>query len=244
MKASPDVPPLEVYLLGLVDFQDVLLLQRRIVYEIGDGQGASLVLCEHPPTISVGRSGSRAHIGPDDEMLRSLGIRVHWVSRGGGCLLHLPGQLAAYLAIPLNVHGLTLSGYLDGLHRAVVSVLEEFDLHGSTRPDLPGVFLGSPRVASVGVAVSRWIAYHGVTLNVGPYLDLFDILEEPGGVSGPLRQTSMESRRQRHTPMSRVREALIRHLERVLGLERHHVYTGHPLIRRKVLSHVYAPTPG
>ncbi len=244
MKASPNAPPLEVYLLGLVDFEDVLLLQRRIVYELGEGGGASLVLCEHPPTMSVGRSGSRAHIVPDDETLRALGIRVHWVSRGGGCLLHLPGQLAAYLATPLQVHGLTLSGYIDGLHEAVVGVLEEFDLHGSTRPDLPGVFLGSSRVASVGVAVSRWIAYHGVTLNVGPFLDLFEILQEPGIGSGPLRQTSMESRRQRCTPMSRVREALVRHLERVLGLERHHVYTGHPLIRRKVLSHVYAPTPG
>ena len=83
-----------------------------------------------------------------------------------------------------------------------------------------------------------------MTLNVGPYLDLFDMLEEPGAGSSPLRQTSMESRRQRSIPMSRVREALIRHLERVLGLERHHVYSSHPLIRRKVLSHVYAPTPG
>ena len=135
MKASPDAPPLEVYLLGLVDFEDVLLLQRRIVYELGEGRGASLVLCEHPPTISVGRSGSRAHIAPDDDTLRALGIRVHWVSRGGGCVLHLPGQLAAYLAIPLQEHGLTLSRYLDGLHEAVLGVLEEFDLKGidSTR---------------------------------------------------------------------------------------------------------------
>ena len=112
------------------------------------------------------------------------------------------------------------------------------------RADLPGVFLGQARVASVGVAVNRWIAYHGLTLNVGPFLDLFDLLDEPGIGSAALRQTSMESRRQRCTPMAKVRESLIRHLERVLGLERHHVYTGHPLIRRKVLSHVYAPSPG
>ena len=60
----------------------------------------------------------------------------------------------------------------------------------------------------------------------------------------PLRHTSMEARRQRHTAMSKVREALIRQLEQVFGLERHHVYTHHPLIRRKVGSHVYAPSPG
>ena len=100
------------------------------------------------------------------------------------------------------------------------------------------------RVASIGVAVNRWIAYHGLTLNVGPYLDLFELLDEPGMASVPLRQTSMESRRQRGTPMHRVRESMIRNLELCLGFQRHHVYTGHPLIRRKVLSHVYAPTPG
>ena len=244
MYPSLDAHTLEVFLLGLVDYQEVLLLQRRIVYELGDGGPASLLLCEHPPTISVGRAGSRAHVALDDDGLRALGIHTRWVNRGGGCILHLPGQLAAYPVVPLQDSGLTLAGYLEGLHHAIVGVLDEFDLSGSVRTDLPGVFLGQARVASVGVAVNRWIAYHGLTINVGPFLDLFDLLEEPGIESAWLRQTSMESRRRRCIPMPRVRESLIRHLERVLGVERHHVYTGHPLIRRKVLSHVYAPTPG
>ncbi len=94
-------------MLGLVDFSEVQQLQRRIVYELGEQAGAALILCEHPPTISVGRSGSRAHIGPDDETLQALGIKVHWVNRGGGCVLHLPGQLAAYFALPLDTFGLT-----------------------------------------------------------------------------------------------------------------------------------------
>ena len=64
-------------MLGLVDFAEVQQLQRRIVYDLGEQGGAALILCEHPPTISVGRSGSRAHIAADDEMLRAMGIRVH-----------------------------------------------------------------------------------------------------------------------------------------------------------------------
>ena len=135
--------------------------------------------------------------------------------------------------------------YVDGLQNAVVGVLDEFDLKGTTRPDAPGVFLGHARVASVGIAVNRWIAYHGLTLNVGPFLEPFEmILDEPGVGSDPLRQTSMESRRQRLTPMPKVREALIRRLETEFGLERHHIYTHHPLIRRKVFDHVYAPSAG
>lgn len=244
MKPSSDSPALETYLLGHVDFLEVQSLQRRLVYELGAQRGACLILCEHPPTISVGRSGSRAHILPDDNALRGMGIGMHWVNRGGGCVLHLPGQIAAYIAMPLQPPALTLSGYLAGLQQTLLAVLDEFMLRGDVRPDHSGVFLGRARVASFGVAVNRWIAYHGFSLNVGPCLDLFDILDEPGIDKSPLHQTSMESRLQRHVPMSRVREAIIHHLQRVFTLERHLLYTRHPLIRRKVLSHVYAPSPG
>jgi lipoate-protein ligase B len=158
--------------------------------------------------------------------------------------LHIPGQLAAYLVLPLDRLGLNLQGYLDGMNRAMLGVLEEFDLRGEARPEAPGIFLGPARVGTLGVAVNRWIAYHGLTLNVGPYLEWFEMLDEPGFGPDPLRQTSMEARRQRPAPMARVRETLIRRLETVFGLERHHVYTHHPLIRRKVRAHVYAQSPG
>jgi lipoyl(octanoyl) transferase len=244
MRPTPELPALEVYMLGLVDFLEVQQLQRRIVYELGESGGAALILCEHPPTISVGRSGSRAHILPDDEALQGLGVRVFYVNRGGGCILHVPGQLAAYLALSLDLLGLNLQQYIDRLHSIILGVLEEFDLTGTLRPELPGVFSGESRIATVGVAVNRWIAYHGMTLNVGPYLELFDVLEEPGIGRAPLRHTSMEARRQRQTPMPKVRESLIRNLEEAFGLERHHLYTEHPQIKRKVLAHVYAPSPG
>lgn len=238
---SPQLPPLEVYLLGLVDFEDVQQFQRRLVYE----QGASLLLCEHPPTISVGRAGSRAHIVPDDESLRGLGIRMHWVNRGGGCILHLPGQLAAYVVMPLEQLGLSLNDYVARLHTAVCGVLNEFELRGTTVPGVGGVFLGQARVATVAVAVNRWIAYHGVTLNVGSHLAPFDLIDEPGlGGMLSLRQTSMEARRQRPAPMARVREAMIRHVETTFGLERHHLYTQHPLVRRKARAHVYVESHG
>lgn len=244
MRPISSLPALEVYMLGLVDFAEIQQLQRRIVYEQSERGGAALILCEHPPTISIGRAGTRAHIAADDELLRNMGIRTYYVNRGGGCILHLPGQLAACLVFPLEPPRISLQAYLDRLHLTIVKVLAEFDLTGITRPGIPGVFLDRSRVATVGIAVNRWIAYHGITLNVGPYLELFDLLEEPGIGSSVLRQTSMESRRQRAAPMAKVRESLIRHLEEVLELERHHIYTQHPQIRRKVLVHAYAPSPG
>lgn len=241
MSQTSEPPPLSVFLLGLVDFLDAQSLQRRLVYDLGESGGAALILCEHPPTISVGRAGSRSHIVADDERLRSLGVRMHWVNRGGGCVLHLPGQLVAYFAVSLDRLGLDLRHYLEDLHSSVLRILDEFDLKGTIRPDLPGVFLGNARVASVGVAVNRWVAYHGLTLNVGPYLEPFEwLLEEPGVGDYPLRQTSIESRRQRPTPIPKVKESLVRNLEHVFKLKHHHVFTQHPLVRRKAFEHVYA----
>lgn len=233
-----------MYLLGLVEFDDVSRLQRRLVYDLGERPGAALILCEHPPTITVGRSGSRAHIALDDSELRSLAVPVRWVNRGGGCQLHIPGQLNAYLALSLQTFGLNVKQYVDRLHQVMLGVLPEFDLTGSTHADEPGVFLGPGRVGTVGVAVGRWIAYHGFTLNVGTFLEPFRLIDEPPKIAGgqAVRPTSMEAWRQRPTPMSKVREAVIRHVESNFGLERNHVYTAHPLIRRKVRADVFAPS--
>ena len=238
-------PPLEIYLLGLVDFDEAQLLQRRLVYDLGEGEAAgALVLCEHPPTISIGRSGSRSHIAADDEELRRQGIDVRWVNRGGGTTLHLPGQLNAYLALDLERAGLDLRAYIDGLHRAVIAMLADFTITGTTVPHVPGVFVNNGRVASIGVAVKRWIAYHGITVNVGPFLEPFQLLDEPGPDGDRLRLTSLEAQRQRPAPMSKVRESLIRHLEATFELSRHHVYTDHPLIRRKARLYAYAQSLG
>ncbi|MDB5350260.1 MAG: lipoate-protein ligase [Planctomycetota bacterium] len=243
MSPSP-LDPLEIYLLGEVSFDDVQRLQRRLVYDLGETRGGALILCEHPPILSVGRSGSRAHIRADDDELREMGLSMRWVNRGGGCLLHLPGQLAAYLVMPLEPRELDLGRYLETLHTVLIDVLAEFDLHGRTWPEQPGVFLNHSRVGSVGVAVNRWIAYHGMTLNVGPFLGPFDVLHEPGLARWPLRQTSMEAQRQRAAPMAKVRESLIRHIEHGFGLVRHHLYTDHPLVRAKARSNVYVSSFG
>jgi lipoyl(octanoyl) transferase len=245
-RVSPPPPSLEVYLLGVVPFMDAQRLQRRLVYDLGDGGGGgALILCEHPPTISIGRSGSRAHIRPGDDELRDSGIPVHWVGRGGSCVLHWPGQLAVSLILPLSRLGLDLYEYLERLNRLALGVLDEFDLHGATYRHTPGVFLGHARVASVGIAVNQWIAYHGLTLNVGLDMEPFDwLLDEPGIGPYRLHQTSMEARRQRPAPMAKVRESVIRNAELVFGLERHHLYTNHPLLRPEARHRAHVPSLG
>src|SRR5882757_3012289 len=121
MSLEPSILPagdftLQVYLLGVVEFESALVLQRRLAYQVaGERDGAVILLCEHPPLITVGRQGSRAHILCEPEELRAREWRVRWVNRGGGCVLHQPGQLVVYPIVALDRLGLSPAVYLQRL---------------------------------------------------------------------------------------------------------------------------------
>src|SRR5688572_28025616 len=107
LTTEADGAALHIYLLGLLPYDDGLRLQRRLADEVAADPGrACLVLCEHPPFISVGREGSHSHILLDPDDLEARRWPVRWVNRGGGCFLHLPGQLAVYPILPLKGLGL------------------------------------------------------------------------------------------------------------------------------------------
>src|SRR5947208_3657972 len=138
----------------------MLRCQRRLVYEVsGDRSRAVLILCEHAPLISVGREGSRDHIGYEPRDLAAREWPVRWVNRGGGCLLHLPGQLAVYPILALDRLGLDLRGYLDRLHSVLVDVITNMEVPADIRPGRAGVWAGGRLLAHVGVAVREWITY-------------------------------------------------------------------------------------
>src|SRR5690348_8506148 len=100
----PRPPAVEAHLLGTVSFEDCLALQQRLVYETSgrSDRQITLLVCEHPLKITVGRLGSRSHIHLSRHELVSRQIDVRWVNRGGGCLVHAPGQLAIYPIVPLD----------------------------------------------------------------------------------------------------------------------------------------------
>ena len=222
---------LEVHLLGLVDFESVLFLQERLVYEISgrnDRQGG-LLLCEHPPMVTIGREGSRGHIRVDSRELTSRQMTVRWLNRGGGCLVHAPGQLAVYPILPLDRLELGLTDYRRRLEDAIRDVSRELHVPTWTRDEEPGVWCRLGQLAQIGVAVKSWTSYHGAYVNVAPSLDLMRLVQS--NRSGePV--TSLAAQRGRATAMHSVREGLVRHLVRRLGYERFHLYTGHPLLRR------------
>lgn len=235
-------PALQAYLLGTVSFDAALAFQRLLVYQTtGDRASSTLVLCEHPPLITVGRHGSRAHILFEPEELQNRGWPVRWVNRGGGCVLHLPGQMIACPILALDRLGLGVATYLDRLQDVVLAVLDDFGIRGATQADRPGVWVNGRLIASVGVAVRDWVAYYGLALNINPDLHPFRMVR-----CDPLAREPMTSLvRERRGPLrtSMVRERFLEHFAEQFGFGRTSLFFHHPALgRRAPLDAVAAGT--
>jgi lipoyl(octanoyl) transferase len=220
---------LEVYLLGLVDFDAALFLQERLMMDVAqgdDGRGALLV-CEHPPLITIGREGSRADLCCESEDLTARQIEVRWLNRGGGTLVHLPGQLALYPILPLALRQLKLVDYRERLELAALDTCRELRVRAWRRSSRAGVFCRRGKIANVGVAVRSFVSSHGLFVNVNPPTDALALVRSGDGPAA-----SLASEHALPVAMSAVRESLIRRLAARLKFPRYHLYTGHPLLRR------------
>lgn len=222
---------LEAYLLGQIDFQRCLALQQRLVHEVASRQDGRicLLVCEHPNVITVGRSGSAGDVPIDATLLRTGQLAVHWVKRGGGCLVHAPGQLAIYPIVPLQWHGLTVGRYLTVLQEAIQKTLAQLNISVEARPPHFGLWGRTGQLVAFGVAVENWVAYHGAFVNVSPSMGLLRLLDGRRKLED--RLSCLVAERRGPTRMTTIRAELIRQLSEALGCDRYHLYTGHPLLK-------------
>jgi lipoyl(octanoyl) transferase len=229
---EPKTPALEAFLLGQIDFERVLALQQQLIVqcrERDDGQ-IVLLLCEHPSIVTVGRGGSAAEIATQSSLIRNRQIEVRWVNRGGGCMVHCPGQLAIYPIVPLQWHRFSIGEFLSRFCSGIIESLDDLNVQGTNTQGRYGVWGRTGQLAAIGVAVRRWVTYYGAYLNVCPPMGLFRLIE-----SDPLGQTKMSclvAERRGPVKMTTVRAELVRRLAENFGCDRYHLYTGHPLLRR------------
>lgn len=231
-------PPRRVmfHLLGCVSYFRCQDLQRRLVAHADSGtlSHASILLAEHPPEITVGRRGSRRHIRVPSDQLQRRGVQIRWVDRGGGCVLHGPGQLAVYPVLPIRAWGWRFSEYLERFRRGLVGLLREWGV--AARPTLPGagVWGQAGAVAALGVGVTRGVTHHGAWLNVHPNLPDFpriDIVPPECVLEDvPTTMSSLAAERRRPVTMASLRAGVIQYLSQTLECDPAHVTTGHPLL--------------
>lgn len=208
---------LEIVCLGKKDYGEVLKLQRGLV----DARANcvipdTLVLVEHNPVITVGRSGQTSHILASSDVLARNGIAVYEVERGGSVTYHGPGQLVGYpiMMLPGGLRGAV--GFLRKLEEVLIRVLHEFGVTGYRRPGMTGVWTDEGKVAAIGVAVRRNVTFHGFALNVDPNLSHFEWIV-PCGLAGE-RVTSLSRLVGHAVPLGEAGKSVIKGFRDVFGV--------------------------
>ncbi|MDA1230145.1 MAG: hypothetical protein O2856_05175 [Planctomycetota bacterium] len=222
----------EVRLLGAVDLPSVLALQKLMVHEVRcqSRTNAAILICEHPPTVTVGSGASLLELPESPRELESRLITVHKLRRDGHAILHQPGQLAAYVVVSLPECQLEEVEFRTCLQLAVIDTCRDVQVVATTSPDDPTAVSGRHGVvAELGIHVDDGVTSFGVFLNVSPRLD--EVREIGRGLLGQ-RISSLNAERVRPTQMPQVRSALVQHLCTHLGYPDYHLHTGHPFLKR------------
>lgn len=177
--------PLVVVDLGRRPYATVLELQRALCRARGEGviDEDILLLVEHDPVITLGRSTKASSLPVPPDQLPAHGVEVFEIERGGDVTFHGPGQLVGYPIVDLQQLKPDLHWYLRELEGAMIDALATLGVPGQRSPGQTGVWVGPRKLASIGVHVKKWITFHGFALNVTTDLTYFDLIV-PCGIEG------------------------------------------------------------
>jgi lipoate-protein ligase B len=142
-----------------------------------------LLLLEHPPTITLGRSGKLNNLLIKEEELRMRGISFWNVDRGGDITFHGPGQLVGYPILSLRSSERDVRGYMHNLEESLIRLLKRYGIEAARDSRFTGVWTEMGKIAAMGVHISRWITRHGFALNVSTDLTFFDLIVPCGIVN-------------------------------------------------------------
>jgi lipoyl(octanoyl) transferase len=167
--------------LGLAPYAETLARQRELAAARIEGKiGDVLLLCEHPPVVTLGRGAKAEHL----TVPLPAGVDLFEVERGGDVTFHGPGQLVGYPIIDLSQHKRDLHWYLRELEATLIDALGIFGIPAKRRAGLTGVWTeGDRKIASIGVHARQWVTWHGFALNVTTKLSYFDLMV-PCGIPG------------------------------------------------------------
>ncbi len=207
---------LQVRDLGLIDYGEALSLQRRLREErLEDKRADTLLLLEHPPTITLGRRSTQEEMVTPPEQLRAQGFEVHEIERGGKITYHGPGQLVGYPIVSLRDMGLGVPKFVGLLEQSMIDFLGDLGLQTGRRQGLPGVWANGRKIAAIGVHLRRWVSIHGFAINLYPELSHFEAIM-PCGIPDA-EVTSVKAELGSYPSMDEAKTLVTEHLRRLLG---------------------------
>jgi lipoyl(octanoyl) transferase len=189
----------------------------------GEEPRHTIILVEHPPVYTLGKSGKDSNLLVAEEFLKSIGAEFFHIDRGGDITFHGPGQIVGYPILDLAQLGVGLKDYIDAIEGAVIDTMAEWGIACQRVEGASGVWIvesGRPmrKICAVGVKSSRWVTMHGFALNVNTDLRYFGYINPCGFTDRTA--TSMEKELGTKLDLERVKERLISHLTRKLDVNK------------------------
>lgn len=207
---------ISVYQLGSTRYADVHRLQRRLQAQRRQSSGSdALLLTEHYPVLTLGRSHTEPDLRVSPEQVAHYGIDIVQTERGGDITYHGPGQLVAYGIIDLKGWELGIIDYVTGLEETVISSLADWGIRGERVAKARGVWVNGNKIASLGLNVRRSVTMHGIAFNVDPDMSHFDLIN-PCGMPD-VQMTSLVAETKKQVPLAEVVESFVFHFGRTFS---------------------------
>ncbi len=206
--------------LGVMSYATALEIQREVARARIAGTIAEdvLLLVEHPPVVTLGRSAKEQHLLASPELLAARGVERFEVERGGDVTFHGPGQLVGYPIIDLKRHRQDLHWYLRQVEEALIVALADFGISGERSVGQTGVWTQGRKIASIGVHARDWVTWHGFALNVTTDLSYFDLMVPCGIQSVTMTSISREMADVSQLTMGQVEASVVAAFGRVFEL--------------------------
>ena len=202
--------------LGRVEYGAALQLQKDAELAVKAGQQPdTLLLLEHPHTLTVGRRGDNGGILISPELLAARGVTVFETNRGGKITYHGLGQVVGYPIINLSPEREDVHRYVRDLEEVLMRTLADFGISAFRLEGFTGVHTARGKVAAIGVHIARWITTHGFALNVNTDLSFFNLIIACDGE----QVTSMEDLLGHEVGMHEVEDRLAARFAEVFEME-------------------------
>ncbi|MCA9413675.1 MAG: lipoyl(octanoyl) transferase LipB [Candidatus Omnitrophica bacterium] len=206
---NSSAPRLEARQVGQILYKPAYELQRflhgeRLSQKISD----QFLLLEHPPTVTIPRRNQSENLLLSESQMSERGIEVFPTDRGGQVTLHNPGQLVGYLICRLEPGKRDLHSFLRWIEERLAKTISNYGIHGESRKGLTGLWVEDRKIASIGIAVKKWVTLHGFALNVNNDLSQFGVMH-PCGLVG-VQMTSMSKELGATVEWERLLDATVR----------------------------------
>ncbi len=200
--------------LGLIDYKKAWDLQHELWFKRVEERVPDLLLIlEHPHVITLGRRGNRSSLLVSPEFLKEMGIPLFQVERGGEVTYHGPGQLVGYPILNLKDYGYRVTQYIYEIEEVLIRALRDFGIEGSRDFRNRGVWVQDKKIASIGIAIQRWVSFHGFSLNYRTELKYFEWIY-PCGLQG-VKMTSMKEILRKEISRDRLVERVSFHFKEI-----------------------------